>query len=310
MENNTNDKNINAVNNTDILNTVNKNTDKEKPKPKHVTTYTGDMVKVLEKGEGSLIKKIIEAEEQREVQKKILSPESTRNKIFLWVSIILLLVAVSGFVFTYFVGQEINIVSLQPEFKPIIFTEKNFFINIDDVSDKKEIASLFYQRVLSTDVKIGGIDGIHLTQKGKVVDLKDFFVKIKSNFPEEGIQFLDNNFVFGVFNSEKNGKNPFILLKTRSFADIFPHMRIWEKRMFFDLHDFFGVELTPQNSYLQIKEFEDGIVANKNARILYDKAGERVLIYVFIDDNSIVISKEISSANEVMSRIMGSKIKK
>ena len=102
----------------------------------------------------------------------------------------------------------------------------------------------------------------------------------------------------------------FILIKTRSFTDVFPILKSWETKMFFDLHGFFDFEINAETNYLLTKDFEDKIVQNKNARILYDKNGSIVLMYVYLDDNSVVFTRSEQAVKEIISRLASSKIKK
>jgi len=106
------------------------------------------------------------------------------------------------------------------------------------------------------------------------------------------------------------GTDLFILLKVNSFADVFNQMRIWENKMFTDLHDFFGVDISIDTSYLLTKDFVDGVIQNKNARILYDNTGKIVMMYVYIDDSSVVIANNEETTREVILRVNSSKIKK
>jgi len=106
------------------------------------------------------------------------------------------------------------------------------------------------------------------------------------------------------------GTDLFILLKVNSFADVFGQMRIWENKMFADLHDLFGIDIFTDTSYLLTKDFVDGVVQNKNARILYDDGGKIVFMYVYIDENFIVITNTEEATREVILRVNSSKIKK
>ena len=112
----------------------------------------------------------------------------------------------------------------------------------------------------------------------------------------------------GVVNVET--KDFFILLKTRSLADIFSSLRLWESKMFFDLYGFFGIKITPETKYLFIKEFQDGIIENKNARILYDNENKIVMMYIMADNTSIVVTNTKNSAREIILRLTSSQIKK
>ena len=52
-------------------------------KNKITQTYAQDMAKVIEDDKGGLIKKIIHGEEERESQKRNMSPESKKNRFFI-----------------------------------------------------------------------------------------------------------------------------------------------------------------------------------------------------------------------------------
>ena len=87
-------------------------------------------------------------------------------------------------------------------------------------------------------------------------------------------------------------------------------MQSWESNMFSDLHGLFGVNISADTNYLLTKDFDDGIVGNKNARILHDKDGKVVLEYIFADDNSVIITNNDQAAQEAMSRLASGQIKK
>lgn len=108
----------------------------------------------------------------------------------------------------------------------------------------------------------------------------------------------------------KTGTDLFMLLRSNSFGDSFNQMRSWENKMFLDLHGFFGYDISAFTNYLLTKDFEDGFIQNKNARILYDGTGKIVLMYVFVDEDFIVISNTEQAVKEAMLRVNSSKIKK
>lgn len=108
----------------------------------------------------------------------------------------------------------------------------------------------------------------------------------------------------------KEGKDVFILLNIGEGKDVFSQMKIWENKMFSDLHDILGIPLSLDTGYLLTKNFEDSIIQNKNARILRDGSGRIVLMYVYIDNNTLVITNTEESAKEIIFRVNSSKVKK
>ena len=146
-----------------------------------------------------------------------------------------------------------------------------------------------------------------------MIGLRRLFTMLESTFaPDKSPLLVSDNFLMGVVN---NGTDPaipnregfFILIKVRSTADIFDSLRAWEGKMFTDLRGFLGVPISADTNYLFTKDFEDGIVENKNSRILYDKNGKVVIMYIFADDNSVIITNSYNSAHEIMLRLTSAK---
>lgn len=286
-----------------------------KIKSKSIETYAEDMAAAIETGEEGLVKKIIHEQEKQEEEKKNLSPESQKNKLFMFTGATLiflgLLVLVSLLVF----GKNIYTVSVSPLFAPIIFTDRTDFIEITGF-DKQKIADSINTKVDITEVKMGGVEGVYLTENKKVVGLKRLLELVEANFPPEQIALVNDNFFIGILgkNADANQQivagDLFFLLQARSFADVFPAMRFWEHKMFFDLHDFFGINITPENNYLLTKNFEDGIVENKNARMLYDQAGNITMMYVFANDTSLIITNSSAATYEAILRLSSGEVRK
>jgi hypothetical protein len=85
-------------------------------------------------------------------------------------------------------------------------------------------------------------------------------------------------------------------------------MRLWENNLLTDLHGFLGVNISSDTNYLFTKNFINGIVENKNARVLYDNSGNIVLMYIFADDNSIIITDSSNAAHEILLRLASSQV--
>ncbi|MEK7080921.1 MAG: hypothetical protein AAB902_00805 [Patescibacteria group bacterium] len=273
---------------------------------KIVQTYAEDVAKVIENDTGGLIKKIIHGEEEHEAEKKNLSPESKKNKFFMFISILLLFLALATLSFFLF-RKNINTIEVEKQFVPIIFSDQSAYLEVLGLN-KDEIAQTVLNEINTTKVKSGGVEGIYLTENKQVVGLRRFISLIKGNFvPGNNTLFVNDNFLMGVVNSET--KNFFILLKIRSTADIFDALRIWEGKMLSDLRGFLGINLSSDTRYLFTKDFEDGIVENKNARLLYDKDGKLVVMYIFADDNSVIITNTPNAAHEIMLRLAGNQKK-
>lgn len=285
----------------------------EKIENKIVETYAEDMAKVIEDSQGGIIKKIIHGEEEQEIQKRNLSPQSRKNKLFMFISLLLILVASTIFSF-FFLNKSTNTVPVEEQFVPLVFNDKSAFIEVKDFS-KDQIVESVLNEVKGTLVKSGGVEGIYLSYDKKIVGWREFITLIKGSFAldnNDGTPLVNNNFLMGVVreNNQNDTRDFFILLKVLSTADIFSSFRAWENKMFLDLHGFFGIDISPETNYLLTKNFEDGIVENKNARILYDTDSKIIMMYIFADDTSVIITNTKNAAHEIMLRLASSQIKK
>ncbi len=283
---------------------------------KFVETYAEDMARVIKDDQEGLVKKIIHEQEQKELEKRNLSPESKQNEQYMLFGALFLLASL-GTLLYFILKDEAPAVSLAPEFTPIIFNDTSYFIETSGLTREQMIESVLTE-ARASKVKEGGVEGIYLTQDKQLLGLRGFMAAIKGSFVPPGEEFLSDNFLMGIVNQDvvrsgavtEKGRHFFFLLKTRSFSDIFDSMRAWESKMFYDLHAFFNVPINSATSYLSTKNFEDGFVENKNARILYDREGVPVLMYVFADDTSVVIADNTKAVREIMFRLSSSKLKK
>ena len=285
----------------------------EKTENKIVQTYAEDMAKVIENDTEGLVKKIIHGEEEHQAEKKNLSPESRKNKLFMFISILLVFLALVTLSFFFF-RKDINVVEVEKQFVPIIFNDQSTFIEVLGLN-KDEIAQTVLNQVNATEVKKGGVEGIYLTENKQIIGLRRFISLIKGKFvPGNNTLFVNDNFLMGVVNNDealakRDGTGFFILLKVRSIADIFDSLRTWENNIITDLHGFLGINISRDTNYLFSKNFEDGIVENKNARMLYDKDGKLVVMYILADDNSVIITDSQNSAHEIMLRLASGQLK-
>jgi hypothetical protein len=272
-----------------------------------VETYASDMAGVIGDNQDGIVRKIIEEQEKEEKEKEKVSPERKKNQIFLAVGLVFLILAFIAVFLVFLLRKEILMVEVKPQYVPIIFTDQTKFQEVSGLK-KEVLAQLISEEAKSTEVKSGGVEGIYLTENEKVLGWRRFLTLSEAGLDQGKLTFVDDNFLLGVVN--ENTKDFFILIKMRSVADIFDVLLAWEPKMFSDLHGFFGINLNADTKYLLEKNFEDGIIQNKNARILRDNNGEIVLMYVWAEDDSLIITNSEKAAGELIARLAASRIKK
>jgi hypothetical protein len=298
---------------------INQNKVSQEPKVK-TQTLADDMAKALQNGEGGMIGKIIKEQEYKEAKEKNASISSNKNILFTIIGIVLVLATIILFVVITFYRDKVVNTTVEPKFVPVIFLDKTDFIDVTGFT-KDKIAQAVSSQIKLTDVKAGGVEGIYLTKDKKIIGFRDLMTLISGNLPLDKATFLSDNYLIGVSNIVNTNqtenetvtvpeKNFFILLQNRSMSDIFSAMRDWEDKMFFDLHGFFGLSINVDTNYLLQKDFEDGIIQNKNARILRDNEGKIVLMYVYANNTSVLITNSEDTSKEVITRLAASQVRK
>ena len=287
----------------------------EIPKPKPIVeTYASDASLAMRSGDGGTIRNLIQEQEEKEEEIKEQSPQSRKNQILMVSSIALILIAITA-VFLWAMFREKNsTVPIALQFVPLIFTDQNKTLEIGGLK-KEQITQTVLNELKATEMKRDAIEGIYLTNNTKPVGLREFVSLIKGNLLSEKIPFVSDVFLMGVFNNEtavdsSKSKEFFVLLKTRSFPDIFDGMKDWEDKMFSDLAPFFDININSETKYLVTKDFEDGFIQNQNAKILRDNDGKIVLMYVFTTNTSVVITNSEDAVREIILRLASSQIKK
>jgi hypothetical protein len=272
-----------------------------------VETYADDLAGVIGDNESGMVKKIIEEQERNDTVDKKKSPGNKQNEFFLFLGIFLVLLSFVVIFLTSPLKKQITTVSVAPQYVPIIFTDKTDSVEVSGLK-KEEIIQTILNKKNTTDFKTGEIEGIYLILDQKVLGFRKFLDLMKSNLDQTKIDFIGDNFLIGSTN--ENTRDLFVLLKMRSVADVFDPMRAWESKMFSDLHSLFETDLNAYTKYLLEKNFEDGVVQNKNARILYDKDGKIVMMYVYIKDDSLIITNSENAVVETIARLATSQVKK
>ncbi len=93
---------------------------------------------------------------------------------------------------------------------------------------------------------------------------------------------LSNTVMIGGVMTTKN--EPFIVLQSYNFDVLFSGLLRWESFMYADLALLLGTPRTPQGSFV------DAVRNNASTRILYDTEGTEILLYSFINQNTVVIT--------------------
>jgi hypothetical protein len=143
-----------------------------------------------------------------------------------------------------------------------------------------------------------------------VLTIQELLAKIAPNISGEFLRALDPTYYLlgtHVF----DGNQAFLVLKVDSYERAFSGMLTWENNMEQELIPLFDRQVSPTlggastteaaPSFL-LTRFRDKIVGNHDARVLEDGAGNIVLLWTFLDRNTLVITTNEWTLKEVVAR--------
>jgi hypothetical protein len=156
-------------------------------------------------------------------------------------------------------------------------------------------------------------DGKH---KERLIETSGLFSFLGTRASPSFIRSLDPQFVLGIHFIKKG--EPFLILKTSYYDSSFSGMLDWEKTMAPDLLGLFTKAKSTTDNSISIGEksgdwnnlFEDEVVKNKDIRVLKDSTNTTVLLYSFINKETLIITTNEQTFNEVYDRLTISSFKR
>ncbi len=281
------------------------------PKISPIRTYQSDAARSVKENKTSLVRMVIAEQGKKESQLRELSPRSSKNIIFISLSVILLIAGV--LLSTYFFVKNMNIggnTSTEvTRIKTFILTEEDFGIDITgnnrEAVWKKSITSIRNLTPrLDTLVNIYFTETKDYTAQPEIINTERFFSALESRIPSPLLRSLDSGFLFGIHSF--NGNQPFLILKTNFYENAAAGMYSWEKDMAEEILPLFGIAPSG-NSNIYEKDFVDAVVKNKDVRMLKDNADQPIIMYYFKDKKTIIITTNEATLSELITRLSVSK---
>jgi hypothetical protein len=176
---------------------------------------------------------------------------------------------------------------------PFFSTETSLALNADD---KAALASISKPTGLA-----GSFTHLYLYRGSQVLGLTAARQALAATWPDAVTRVLNDQFMLGNFNLATNSDHRFIMLKPKFYEQAFNSLLNWERSMPDDLASMLGPS-SPRNE--RAAEFSDRIFRNKDVRLLKNTAGQTILLYSFLDPDTIVITKDEETFAEIFKRFV------
>lgn len=274
---------------------------------KTVRTYASDVAEAMKSGQGSMVKIALAEEDRRRSGSGPADVKTSRT--FMTASLVLFALGIVIVIVVFVVSQKKPVSVVVDAPPPVIVTlDASRSVDVTGMT-RGSIKSRVADTLTSASPRLGSIEGITLVEQSggayTTVSADRFLTLIESAMPSALRRTLGDQIVFGVHALE--GSGPFILLTTDSYATAFNAMLEYERTLFDELYDVFGINATT-NRYLFTSNFQDKVIKNQDTRALISSEGKPVFFYSFLGEgkNVIIIATKDSTLEEVVRRLRGS----
>jgi hypothetical protein len=128
-----------------------------------------------------------------------------------------------------------------------------------------------------------------------IPNTEDFFAKVNARMPKNLLRGFEDTFMLGSITTTKN--EPFMVVRSYNFDILFTGFFAWEPYMQTDFAPLFGAPDATRT------RFSDAVRNNTSIRILYDANGKELLLYSFINTNTVIITTTGEALAKILERI-------
>jgi hypothetical protein len=280
-------------------------------------TFQSDLADTIKSGEGSMIKIAMAENARNEREQENIDPESSKNRVYIFGGIMLVLVAfgILGFTLYRSVPKTIPVTQNPAGTASIIKIDSVLGLNItgltrdnirDQIGKQYEGATL----TINTIARILPFTQDTGSDTQRVLTTQEFFSSIESVAPSGMLRSLNPTFTIGVH--AFNGNGLFFAFKTDSYTTALAGMLEWEQSLFDELYNAFAIDTTGDNSGLFAAQFKDRTIKNQDTRALMNSKGEVVLFYTFIgeDKSTLIITNNSNTLEEILNRLTANTLRR
>ncbi len=273
-----------------------------------IRTYKGDVTESIKSGRQSFAGMVMAEGARREQAGASIPTQETapqRKKILFIVGGVLFALFAASIIIFLFLGSEAD----APETLPTIPAWNPIFTEIDKSAElnqftENELKNRLEEAKRNTAIPIGAVLHVALMKLAEgptgrqeiPITVRELFSALPNDIPPQLLRTLNDSFFVG-FHSFRTIA-PVLIMQNRFYDGAFLGMLEWERFMLNDLAPLFLVP--PVN---QQRLFEDLIIKNIDIRALKNASGEIILLYSFIDRETIVITTNTETFGEIVNRL-------
>lgn len=269
------------------MNPEDKIVEKENREPiKSLRTYQGDVEETITKNNYSTSS--IFLAEQKKRDGTLINPTNgdsgARNKFFILVGGILLLLGVITLASVYFIksSEQVNI---EKQTKTLLRFSREKVVPATKITREVLIETILSEK-RAFELPVNSVLYINAVDASSTpIQISSVLSLLTPSMPSSLARSFDREYMIGVYSFDTN--EPFIILTTSDYASSFAGMLKWEANITADFGKLFSIG---QNASTTTKVFIDESLKNKDLRVLKDVSGKTIFLYSFMDKNTLLIT--------------------
>ncbi len=272
-----------------------------------IRTFKSDMARAVQE-EGVSISKIALSEQARgRLGAKADAPKPRRSPWLLVVMLIVVLAAAGGGAYWWFIYMPAHpaVTAPNPDAlvvpNSLIFTEKSKAIAL--AGNPTELLQKITKEIDANLPAGGTVENIYFTKNKEVQGFTAVRESLSLVMPDPLIRSLTDQFMFGV-TATTNEPARFLVLKTRDYSLAYAALLSWETSITESLLPLLRGS-SPTGSE-RTAVFTDRLILNKDVRILRVGTGSTILLYTFLDPQTILITQNEAAFQEIFTRYANS----
>lgn len=286
------------------------NTASQKQEKKHVRTFAKDVAEQMKSNSASVVKVAL-AEQGRQREYETIVKKSKKEQIIFLVFTFVFVVGGAVLLATSLKNRQNTIPLNQPiqqeKTNALIFSESQEILNSVDLS-RSELIETFHQR--AEFIKAQGITNIIFVLQNEMMARamtgSEFLTLLGTNIPETLPSLMKDDFMVGI--DGNNNFAVFIMFSFDNFDSVVSLLREWEPFFIQDMVRIMNIQTSGQGIEIFSKSFDSEILFNKESRVLRDQNQGFVAGYTFLDRNTVVMSTNLETIQEVINRYTIQKI--
>lgn len=222
-----------------------------------------------------------------------------RSRFWLTLSVLVILIVSGGLFYLWWQRQKSetpNISRPLPAVKTLFPTDADRGIDASAPASTNQMRETLKTLASASNPRPGLIN-LYFYQSGAALTFAKTATLLGLTLPEDLTRHLRDNFMLGVYDNGEV-KTRFLILQTNFFDQAWSAMLDWERYMPSDLAPILETAATKQ------AEWSDRVVRNKDVRVAYDDNKNIVMLYGFLDEQTILITRNNETFIKVFERLI------